>query len=618
MKPHRYGNQYADLEGGVDKGHAPAYRGPSVIRIWRRSTMPQKIVALLGFCAIIGVTVHSIPAERAEVSDEHLESEINNLQSENRELREMLQKVKDQKRQEDLKLPDPRVFEEKQPRKKPLQKPQPIINPPPPQREAEQEIVPPVNVANDGNGDPNGLNFKGPANARQEAVVKAFKWAWKGYKEHAWGHDELKPISKGYSEWFKLGLTLVDGLDTMLIMGMKEEFNEARDWIEHSLKLDQNVDVNLFECTIRVLGGFLSTYWLNGKDPLFLEKARDLGDRLMFAFNQNSGIPFSDVNLGTHNAHKPRWGPDSSTSEVTTIQLEFRELTKLTGDPKYDEAVTKVMEKVRALPKKDGLVPIFINADSGHFKGSTITLGARGDSYYEYLLKQWLQSGKKDNRWKEMYMESVSGIFEHLVKESEPNKLTFIAELINGGIKNKMDHLVCFLPGTLALGHHHGLPESHMFLAKKLVKTCYEMYRQMITGLSAEIAYFNTAPRSTEDIDIHPADAHNLLRPETVESFFIMHRITKDPIYVEWGWEVFQSFEKYCRVDTGGYSSLDSVLVANPHKRDKMESFFLGETLKYLYLLFEDPNDQVLPLDKWVFNTEAHPLPVFGAGPHES
>lgn len=54
------------------------------------------------------------------------------------------------------------------------------------------------------------------------AVIEAFRHAWKGYKDFAWGHDELKPLSKSYSEWFGLGLTLIDALDTMWILGLKE------------------------------------------------------------------------------------------------------------------------------------------------------------------------------------------------------------------------------------------------------------------------------------------------------------------------------------------------------------------------------------------------------------
>lgn len=108
-----------------------------------------------------------------------------------------------------------------------------------------------------------------------EAVREAFRHAWKGYKEFAWGHDELRPISKSYSEWFGLGLTLIDALDTMWILELKEEFEEAKSWVATELTFNKNVDVNLFESTIRILGGLLSTYHLTG-DTLFLDKAVSL------------------------------------------------------------------------------------------------------------------------------------------------------------------------------------------------------------------------------------------------------------------------------------------------------------------------------------------------------
>ena len=158
---------------------------------------------------------------------------------------------------------------------------------------------------------------------------------------------------------FNLGLTLIDSLDTMLMMNLKEEFGEARSWVEGNLNFDINKDVNLFETTIRVLGGLLSTYHIS-KDRLFLDKAVDLAgqicrflfgsyqlsnafpDRLMSAFDTPSGIPFSDVNLHTRRGHAPKWSPDSSTSEVTTVQLEFRDLSRATGNPQYEEAIAKV------------------------------------------------------------------------------------------------------------------------------------------------------------------------------------------------------------------------------------------------------------------------------------
>ena len=117
-----------------------------------------------------------------------------------------------------------------------------------------------------------------------------------------------------------------------------------------------------------------------------------------------------------------------------------------------------------------------------------------------------------------------------------------------------------------------------------------------------------------DDIYIKPADSHNLLRPETVESLFYMFSITREQQYQEWGWKIFNAFENYTKL-TEGYTSINNVKnPRNVEHRNKMESFFLGETLKYFYLLFQNPADnegRIWPeLDKWVFNTEAHMLPV--------
>ncbi|TSV94897.1 Endoplasmic reticulum mannosyl-oligosaccharide 1,2-alpha-mannosidase [Bagarius yarrelli] len=450
------------------------------------------------------------------------------------------------------------------------------------------------------------------AASRLEAVQEAFRHAWKGYKDFAWGHDELKPISKSYNEWFGLGLTLIDALDTMWIMGLKKEFEEARQWVATHLSFEKNVDVNLFESTIRILGGLLSTYHLSG-DALFLDKAKDIGSRLLPAFNTPSKIPYSDVNIGNGVAHPPRWTSDSTVAEVTSIQLEFRELSRLSGDPKYQDVVMEVTKQVHKLEgKHDGLVPMFINTNSGQFTHLGVyTMGARADSYYEYLLKQWIQGGRTEKELLEDYMQAVEGIKKNLLRKSSPLGLTFVGELTHGRFSPKMDHLVCFLPGTLALGAHNGLPAEHMELAEQLMETCYQMYAQMETGLSPEIVHFNMQTGSTQDVDVKPADRHNLLRPETAESLLYLYRYTKDKKYQTWGWEIFQNFNKYTRVESGGYTSINNVRdPKSPSPRDKMESFFLGETLKYFYLLFSD-NPEILNLDKYVFNTEAHPLPIW-------
>lgn len=456
------------------------------------------------------------------------------------------------------------------------------------------------------------VEFKGPQNERQRAVVGAFQHAWQGYRTYAWGKDHLKPISKNHQTWFGLGLTLIDSLDTMLVMNLKEEFNEARNWVRDKLHLGVNKDVNLFETTIRVLGGLLSTYHLSN-DKVFLDKAVDLGDRLMGSFDTPSGIPYSDVNLKTGKAHAPKWSPDSSTSEVSTLQLEFRDLSRATSNPKYEEAVEKVSKHIHNLPKQSGLVPIFISAQTGKFRQfSTITLGARGDSYYEYLLKQWVQTGTSQDYLKNDYNASIDGVIAKLVKRTVPNNLLFVGEILSGGkdFKPKMDELVCFLPGTLALGFHKGMPQSHMTLAQELLYTCYLTFARQPTFLAPEITHFNYQEGSSKDFYTKPNDAHYLLRPETIESLYYLYYFTGNKTYQDWGWNIFQGIEKYTKVGAG-YTTISNVRDdMDTRPKDMMESFFLGETLKYLYLLFADHDKHEINLDQWVFNTEAHPLPI--------
>ncbi|XP_014241958.1 endoplasmic reticulum mannosyl-oligosaccharide 1,2-alpha-mannosidase isoform X2 [Cimex lectularius] len=471
------------------------------------------------------------------------------------------------------------------------------------------EIIPPVPTLKTERS----FNISSETNKRQKAVIDAFLHAWNGYKKYAWGHDHLKPISHKPHDWFKLGLSIVDSLDTMYLMNLKEELAEARNWVENDMNMNEFNDVNLFEVTIRVLGGLLSAYHLTG-DNLYLIKAKDLGERLLPCFTKSpSPIPFSDVNLASHNAHSPRWGPDSSTSEVTTLQLEFRDLSRATNDDKFEKAASRVSMHVHTLPKTEGLVPIFINPRTGLFPNyADIKLGARGDSYYEYLVKQWIQTGKTIDYLRNDYIQAINGINKLLVRRTPKSNLLFIGELKAGSREfvPKMDHLVCYLPGTLALGYHHGLPEAHLQLAQELLYTCYRTYADRPTFLAPEITFFILQEESKHDMFVKSSDAHNLLRPEFIESLWYMYQVTGNKTFQDWGWKIFQSFEKYTKVE-GGYTSIGNVNDVNETRpKDMMESFFLSETLKYLFLLFSD-NRRLLDIDKFVVNSEGHPLPIY-------
>jgi len=492
---------------------------------------------------------------------------------------------------------------------------------------------------------------------KRDAIVAAFKHAWSAYERDAMGSDEYHPITQkgtNLSSAGGIGYTVVDSLDTMLIMGLHEEAARARHWIESDMTFDRDGNFNVFETTIRVLGGLLSAYHLSGNDSLYLEKAVDLADRLMVAFEATAtGLPASSVNLEQRVAVLDRDNEGMvSTAEATTLQLEFRYLAELTGKEEYWERAENVMAIVRRATMPANIVSIFMDPEYGQFVPSAIRLGSRGDSYYEYLLKQWLQTNRTEDVYRDMYDKAMAGIAKHLMQRSMANNLLFTAELIpertytgklSWQLVPKQDHLVCFLGGSLMLGATTAdpsepvstppLPEELTYIGRRdwkngveLTRTCMKTHETK-TGLSPEIVHFRTpgdedhvpilSRESSPDWYIKgpsfggsvPLDARYILRPETVESLFIAWRLTKDARYRRYGWNIFQAIEKHCKIETGGYASVLNVDALPVEHEDKMETFMMSETLKYLFLLFSD--DDVLPLDQYVFNTEAHPLPIF-------
>jgi len=176
------------------------------------------------------------------------------------------------------------------------------------------------------------------------------------------GYDDYHPIARkgnNLSPKGGIGYTIIDVLDTMQLMGLTEEFQRARTWLAEKHTFDRDDSFNTFETTIRVLAGLLSAYHLSDEDPLFLEKAVDLADRLLAAFDTKSGLPLPMVNL-----HKKKGVGESysasllSTAEATTLQLEFRYLSHLTDNEEYWIKAEKVMQVVKDAKIELVLAPI--------------------------------------------------------------------------------------------------------------------------------------------------------------------------------------------------------------------------------------------------------------------
>ncbi|GBF88105.1 endoplasmic reticulum mannosyl-oligosaccharide 1,2-alpha-mannosidase [Raphidocelis subcapitata] len=720
---------------------------------------------------------------------------------------------------------------------------------------------------------------------RQRRVREAIKWSWHGYRKHAWGSDEADVLGRGPLDWFHLGLTIVDGIDTLLVAGLEEEYREARHWIANRLRFPDDSTVQFFEVNIRILGGLLSAYYLSGGDELFLRKAEALGDRLLPAFNTSSGLPSTRVQLRRSAGERARMGlADGQTNlaEAGTLSLEFTTLGRLTGRPDFSSAGMAGWYALMGSPNISGLHCVGLSTARGECYLGRLSVGSAADSTYEYMLKQWVLSGKTQKVPLLLYQEAMVGMRRYLVRDVSTggDPMSFVTEAAGdfgagtvAAPDDRFEHLTCFVGGMLVLGQWHGLPSSgapgdpdDLALASRVGRACYELYRAAPSGVAPDSVRFtlegggklppqfqgqpaqlparpaaaeakaeaapeaaareeqrptpasaprrprvrhaqlgtpedapngghsnpapadeaqqageaeseagsnapeaqpaeaseseaagaaapeaaseNAEPAATEPAATpHPPEAQptaqeaapshpeaaaaaaaapedvptvpqalaavaaaaaaaaagdvaratggmaawtsgpsnppaarrarslltdgdgadgaaaegaeagggapaaadaagdsaaaaeaggappplapppppppppasfnpltpkDFLRPEAAETLFYLWRATGQEVYREWGWSMFRAWERWCRVDGGGYATVRDVSQVPPPLDNKMESFWLAETLKYLYLLFED-DPSVLSFDEWVFNTEAHPLPVWGS-----
>jgi mannosidase alpha-like ER degradation enhancer 2 len=409
-----------------------------------------------------------------------------------------------------------------------------------------------------------------------------FMHAWNGYKKHAWGHDDLRPLSKTYHDWYAepLFMTPVDSLDTMIIMGFDQEARNTREYIAKNLSFDKDLYVQNFEITIRLLGGLLSSYQLTG-DKRLLNLAEDLGNRLLPVFDSPTGMPYRFVNLKTGKVR----GAESNPAETGTLLIEFGTLARLTNRPIFYDKAKRALEETYKRRSSIGLVGEKINVETGKWLASDSHISGAIDSYYEYLLKSWLLFGDQD--CKRMWRESIASINKYLAEAQVERGLWYGHADMNSGTRTSTTFgaLDAFFPAVLALS-------GDLIRAKSLQASSFRMWQ--LHGIEPEELNFRT---------MEVTNAGYVLRPEIVESTYYLYHYTRDPKYLAMGKVLFADFVKYCKTEQA-YASLKSVVTKE--KSDSMQSFVFAETFKYFYLLFAPP--KTLPFKKVIFNTEAHPI----------
>ena len=441
------------------------------------------------------------------------------------------------------------------------------------------------------------------------AVRAEFLHAWNGYKKYAWGHDDLKPLSKGYHDWYAepLLMTPVDALDTMILMGLKDEATDTKNYIIKNLSFDKDISVQNFEVTIRLLGGLLSSYQLTG-DKRLLALAEDLGNRLLPVFESPTGLPYRYVNLKTGKVRDAKTNP----AEAGTLLIEFGTLSKLTGRPIFYDKAKRALVAIYKRRSAIGLVGTWIDVETGEWKDTDSHISGAIDSYYEYLLKCWLLFDDED--CKQMWLDSIAAINKYLPDEIDETKRDFKrrpdSQLwyghadMNTGKRSATAYgaLDAFFPAVLALS-------GDLERAKRLQKSSMKMWE--LHGIEPEEINYRAMEVT------YPGYP---LRPEIVESTYYLYHYASQkapahrrgttrlsPLgsrtdYLRMGEQLFRDFVKHCRTDEG-YAALKSVVTKE--KADSMQSFLFAETFKYFYLLFFE---RAVNFDKVIFNTEAHPI----------
>jgi len=432
----------------------------------------------------------------------------------------------------------------------------------------------------------------------REAAREMFYHGFNNYIENAFPADEIKPIScEGrYREGRgtlddalgDFSLTLIDSLSSLVVFGDIRAFNESVLLVIRNVRFDSNVTVSVFETTIRVLGGLLSAHLLikdlkllNWYSSELLDLAVDLGNRLLPAFKTKTGIPYSRVNL--------RYGVEKNeishtcTACAGTLVLEFGLLSRLTGDHIYERVALKALRALWNRRSELGLFGTIIDAQTGYWQELDSRIGAGTDSFYEYLFKSYLYFGGKEHY--DMFKETYSQVLKYINHDN----WYLPVDMHSGNTKYTWtDSLSAFWPGLqVIVGDVDQAIQAHSkFLSLWNKYSAVPERFDVIRGTSIQ------------GINNYP------LRPEFVESTYLLYRATKDPQYLEVGKNILKSLQ-HCRVKCG-YASVSNVETFS--LEDRMDSFFLSETCKYLYLLFD--LDNFVNKENYLFTTEGHILPI--------
>ncbi|KAJ7824748.1 glycoside hydrolase family 47 protein [Mycena olivaceomarginata] len=456
--------------------------------------------------------------------------------------------------------------------------------------------------------------------SRRDDAEKLFTTSYAAYKEFAFGHDDLSPVSKGFSDgrngW---GASIVDALPTMAVMGLEDIFEEA---VNFSSQIDfsksQTSDtVSLFETTIRYIGGLLSAYELSDeKFPVLVTKAQEVADKMAFGWVGNNDVPYGFMDFSTNTPQRST----SNIAEAGTLSLEWFTLSKHTNNATYGNLTSRSVKRIASLASPlPGLAAQGIDPTTGNAVGSYVTWGGGSDSYFEYLVKYARLTNTDDPVFIDTWKTAVDSSIRTLLKTSTVGNHTYLADFDGTRIRHVGSHLACFYAGNWLLGGKLLQNQTIIDIALDLNEGCWNTYASTATGIGPEAFAFISSDGSFTGGSTSSAaqtafyNQHGyyitssayILRPEVLESNFHAWRVTGDTKYLDRAASAIDSFNKFLPA-TVAFAGLNNVNSVNGGLIDDEESFWFAEVLKYLYLTFDDPAH--ISLDEWVFNTECQPF----------
>lgn len=453
--------------------------------------------------------------------------------------------------------------------------------------------------------------------SRQEEVKKQFLKCWRNYRMMAWGHDELLPISGGVVDPFGgWAATLIDSLDTLWIMGFQEEFYSAIGDVEQiNFGYSTLERINMFETNIRHLGGLLAAYELSGEKRL-LVKAVEVGEMLLHGFDTPSHMPISRWDF--HNAgagEKQAADERILLAEIGSFTMEFIRLSQNTGDSRWYDAATRVTElldRQQMNTHLPGMWPIVVNARKPDLTEDTgFTLSSMADSTYEYLPKTYALMGGLEPVYKKMYEKAMETAIKHtLYRPMTPDNSDLLgtgfvrSENGKATLTPELQHLSCYAGGMLALGGKLFGHNDHVTIGRKLTNTCVWAYKASPAGIMPEVSHMYKCPNATEckwDQTVWEAevksraelgnekdplqnianlrlpkgftaidDRRYILRPEAIESVFLMYRITGEQSWQAAAWDMWTAIQSATDTEIGN-SALSDVSAESPPRVDSME-----------------------------------------------